>query len=220
MTMSCSTETQTTGSKASPVLDLTTTLPSELRSHTPVGVAEALSRELGDASWLLVDSNVMASGDEAMSLRMLLERASSQGVSIALDLNWQPPTPPESPPTAEVLRRFRTLAEAAALIRATEQEAEWFFQSTDPVSIHEALPQRPAVLVGDRTGPVRWCLGGRSGSLQAVVDGDAFLSQLIDGLRRHPALLGRSGPGLDAVAQPDPLAELLRSAAEPPPAGR
>jgi hypothetical protein len=206
------TKTPASRSQAGTVLDLTTALPSELRRHTPAGVAEALTAELGEVSWLLVDSSVMAGDDEAMSLRMLLDRASAQGVRIALDLGWQPQQwglAPGSPPTGEVLRRFRTLAEAAALIRADEREAAWFFQSSDPVAIHEALPQRPAVLIADRQGPLGWCLGGRSGRLTAVADAGEFLMQLLDGLCRRPQLLGGHGPGLEALADPAQLGDLL-----------
>jgi hypothetical protein len=37
---------------------------------------------------------------------------------------------------------------------------------------------------------------------------------LLEGLSRHPELLGHAGPGVDAVARPDPLADLLRQAAD------
>jgi sugar/nucleoside kinase (ribokinase family) len=161
---------------------------------------------------------MLAGRETAMSLRMLLERASAQEVSIALDLNWQPRQwglGAGSPPTPEVLRRFRTLAEAAALISASDQEAAWFFQTSDPVSIHSAFSQKPAVLVCDSSGSLRWCLGGRSGQLQAIHHPDAFLRRLIEGLNRQPELLGHSGPGTDAVAQPEQLSNLLRQAAGP-----
>jgi hypothetical protein len=214
--MTSTTETPATPSQAGSVLDLTTALSAELRRHTPAGVTEMVASALGEVSWLLVDSNIVAGDDEAMSLRMIQDRASSQGVSIALNLNWQPQhwgLSPGSPPTAEVLRRFRTLAEAAALISACEKEAEWFFGNTDPIAIHNAFPQRPAVVIHDPRGTMHWCLGGRSGHLEAIDDGGAFLGRLIEGLCRHPELLGRSGGGVDAVAKPDPLADLLRHAA-------
>lgn len=199
-------------------LDLTTALSAELERHTPEGATERLSAELGRLSWLLVDSTMLAGRESAMSLRMLLERASAQGVAIALHLDWQPRQwglEAESPPTAEVLRRFRTLAEAATLIGASDQEAAWFFQSSDPVEIHRAFSQKPAVLVCDPSGSLRWCLGGRSGQLQDIHHTDAFLSRLIEGLTRQPELLGHAGPGTDAVAGSEALAQLLRQAAGP-----
>jgi hypothetical protein len=218
--MTDSNETRAAHTQAGSVLDLTTALGAELRSHTPAGVTEMLAAELGQVAWMLVDSTMMARGDAATTLRMILDRASSQGVLIALDLNWQPQhwgLNPDSPPTAEVLRRFHLLAEAAALISAREKEAEWFLQTSDPVAIHSAFSQRPAVLVDHSDGTVHWCLGGRSGRLEAIDDGRAFLHRLIEGLCLHPELLGRSGPGADGVAQPDPLAGLLRHAAGSPP---
>ncbi len=211
MTMTLPSDTNT-----STVLDLTTALRERAGEHTPAGITELLTPECSRASWLLVGSNALAENDQAVALRMLLERAASLKVAIALDVRWQPQNwglAPGSPPTSEVLRRFRTLAEASALIRTTDQEAEWFFQYTDPVRIHLTLPQRPAVLISDQQGPVRWCLGGHSGHLPATADSDAFLAVLLDGLCRHPQLLGSGGPGLDAVADPEGLADLLRSAA-------
>jgi sugar/nucleoside kinase (ribokinase family) len=202
----------------SSTLDLTTALSAELERHTPEGATERLSAELGRLSWLLVDSTMLAGRETAMSLRMLLERASAQGVSIALNLNWQPqPWGLEagSPPTPEVLRRFHTLAEAAALISASDQEAAWFFQSSDPVSIHCAFSQKPAVLVYDSSGNLRWCLGGRSGQLEDIHHPDAFLRRLIEDLNHQPGLLGHAGPGTDAVAEPEALTQLLRQAAAP-----
>jgi hypothetical protein len=215
--MTSSTENRVPRAAEGTILDLSTALNSELRGHTPEGATERLSATLDQLSWLLVDSTMVAGDDTAISLRMLLKRASAQGVSIALELNWQPQhwgLAPEAPPTAEVLRRFRTLAEAAALISASTTEAAWFFQSSDPVSIHGALSQRPAVLITDSTGTLHWCLGGRSGRLESIQHPDVFLRRLLEGLSRHPELLGHAGPGVDAVARPDPLADLLRQAAD------
>jgi sugar/nucleoside kinase (ribokinase family) len=202
----------------SSTLDLTTALRAELEQHTPEGATERLSAELGRLSWMLVDSTMLKGRETAISLRLLLERASAQGVAIALHLNWQPQQwglPAGSPPTAEVLRRLRTLVEAAALISASDREAAWFFQSSDPVSIHRMFAQKPAVLVCDSGGSLGWCLGGRSGQLQDVHHPDTFLRRLIEGLTRQPEGLGHPGSGTDAVAEPEALAELLRQAAGP-----
>ncbi len=101
MTMTCTTPTPSAGHQAGVVLDLTAALAAELGEHTPAGATETLVPDLAGASWLLADSSVMANQDTILSLRMLLERAPSQGVALALDLNWQPrhwSLPPESPP--------------------------------------------------------------------------------------------------------------------------
>ncbi len=207
----------TYSSNTTKVLDLTATMPSWIKEHTPAGVTEKLVQELSGSSWLLVDTNALAGNDETLALRMILERVASVGGSIALDVGWQPKhwgLAPGSPPTTGVLRRFRTLAEAAALLSCTDQEAEWFFHETDPVRIHETLPQRPAVLISDGIEPMRWCIGGHSGHVETIANRHAFLEHLLNGLSRHPELLGGAAPGRDAVADPHSLAELLRSAAE------
>lgn len=122
---------------------------------------------LRGVGWLLVDSGLMAASSAARSLRLILERVAAQEIHVALDLNWQPQgwcRPAGSPPTAEVLRRMDTLTQAASLIRLTLEEAEWFFGSTAPRRIHQALPQHPAVLVDGSPEALRWGLGAAAGS--------------------------------------------------------
>lgn len=208
--------THSTNVRSSAVLDLTTAIPAKASEHSPAGITQMLSSELTKASWLLMGSNALAVNDQAQALRMILNRATARGMPIALDINWQPQNwglAPGSPPTSEVLRRFRPLAESASLIRCTDLEAEWFFLCCDPVRIHDTLAKRPAVLICDGKGPMRWCLGGYSGDMGATTGSRGFLAFLLDGLCRHPRLLGCFGPGLDAVADPDGLADLLLSAA-------
>ena len=203
-------------SNSTAVLDLTTAIPEMASEHSPAGIINMLSPELSEASWILVGSNALAFKDQAQALRMILSRATAQGTPIALDVNWQPQNwglAPGSPPTSEVLRRFRPLAEAATMIRCTDWEAPWFFNSSDPVEIHNSLAKRPAVLICDEKRPMRWCLGGYSGDMQVTAGSHGFLAFLLDGLCQHPRLLGRFGPGLDAVADPDGLADLLLRAA-------
>ena len=44
-------------------------------------------------------------------------------------------------------------------------------------------------------------------------DHDVFLARLLDNLCTNPQLLGSAGPGIDAIADPDNLAEQLLTAA-------
>jgi len=174
--------------------------------------------EISDSFWLLVTSNAVIDAQDTQALRMILARALPRGVSVALDVTWQPQRwslPEQSAPTAEVLRRFRPLSQAAQLIRCTREEAEAFFGSDDPVWIHETLAQRPAVLISGPAGGLDWCIGGRRGRLDPSMlqDHAVFLARLLDNLCTHPQLLGSAGPGIDAVADPDGLAEQLLNAA-------
>ena len=145
-------------------------------------------------------------------------------LGVALDIDWCPGfwgLAPDAAPSAEVLRRFRPLGEKASLILAAAEEAMAFFGSADPATLHGALAKRPAVLVTDRKGTVRWCLGGRQGTLSPAEEKapshplgvrEAFTAALLDGLRYRPELLDAPAPGGAGVAGPGPIEALLRFA--------
>lgn len=190
----------------------------------PATLAEEVMPLLGDARWLLLDTTVLTAPSTRVALDLLLHRATAKGVAIALDLQWRPRfwgLEPGTPPTQEVLRRCRPLLEVASLIRCDREEARWFFGSTDPAAIHASLPKRPAVFITDGTGPLQWCLGGRTGSVVPIEEeraldrtgsSDAFMAGLLDGLCRNPDLLGGAAPGGRAVADPEEVKRLLRFA--------
>lgn len=200
------------------VFDLSQALRDGSTPDTPAGLTEALVPEIRQSFWLLVSSSAPIDGQHAQALRMILERALSSGVSVAFDVDWQPQRwrlPPQSLPTAEVLRRVRPLTRAAQLIRCSSEEGEAFFGSSDPVRVHDTLPQKPAVLISDAAGGLHWCIGGRSGRLDPSMlqNHEAFLARLLENLATSPQLLGGAGPGIDAVADPENLAVQLLTAA-------
>lgn len=187
-------------------------------SMSPAAIIEQLMPDIRESFWLLVSSNDLIDSHDNQALRMILERALPSGVSVVFNVDWQPQQwhmLPESPPTAEVLRRITPLAEAAQLIHCTCDEADSFFGTTNSVRVHDRFPQRPAVLITDPNGGLDWCIGGRSGRLAPAMlqDHELFLARLLDNLCTHPQRLGNAGPGIDAVADPDDLAEQLLMAA-------
>lgn len=193
---------------------------SETTASTPAARTEALLPGITESFWLLVTSNALIEARETQALTMILERALPRGVSMALEVSWTSERwglPASAAPTPEVLRRFRPLAEAAQLIRCDVDEAEAFFNTADPVLIQQRLPQLPAVLVTGPAGGLQWSIGGRKGSMNPglVEDNDTFLVRLLDRLCSHPQLLGNAGPGIDAIADPDLLAEQFLLAAAP-----
>ena len=176
--------------------------------------------DVSTASWLLITSDSLVGATESTTLTMVLERAIPHGVAIALDVAWQPNSwglEPGSKPTPEVLRRLHPLAQEASLIRCTPEEADEFFASHDPLTIHRSLSHCPGVVITGIDGSVEWCIGGRIGTMETRMlnEQEHFFSSLIKSFAERPELLGNSGegPGTDAVADPDGLTEVLFSAA-------
>lgn len=203
------------------VIDFSAVFSEAYASHeTPAGLVETLMPDVSKTSWLLISSNSLVGAIESTTLTMVLERAIPHGVAIALDVAWQPESwglEPGSKPTPEVLRRFHPLAQEATLIHCTQDEADEFFSSDDPLAIHGSLSQRPGVAITDIDGSVRWCIGGRMGTMETRMhtDQESFFSALIESFAENPELLGNAGegPGTDAVADPDGLTDALLSAA-------
>ncbi|EAU71074.1 putative fructokinase [Synechococcus sp. BL107] len=145
------------------------------------------------ARWLLVGTIPLAFPQSAQALLDAVAQARSQGIALALDVNWRPTfwdvaADPSAGPTQAARSVIRPLLEQAALIKLAREEALWFFAGDDPRVISSGLPQRPDVVVTDGAAPVRWCIGGTSGTQPAlsppqVVDttgaGDAFTAGLL-----------------------------------------
>ena len=145
------------------------------------------------AQWLLVGTIPLSSPQSAQALFDAVAQARSQSIPLALDVNWRPTfwdvaADPSAGPTQAARSVIRPLLEQAALIKLAREEALWFFGGDDPSLISAELSQRPDVVVTDGAAPVRWCIGGESGTQPAlsppeVVDttgaGDAFTAGLL-----------------------------------------
>ena len=148
---------------------------------------------LPQARWLMTGTLPLSSPVSASALMTAVRDALSQGMSIALDLNWRPTfwdvnASPDSGPSATTKALIHTLIIHASLIKLAREEAFWFFNTDDPVVIQQSLPQCPDVVVTDGPGPIRWKLGSDSGldssfSPPMIVDttgaGDAFMAGLL-----------------------------------------
>jgi hypothetical protein len=148
------------------VIDFSAVFNEAYASHqTPAGLVETLMPDVSTTSWLLITSDSLVGATESTTLTMVLERAIPHGVAIALDVAWQPNSwglAPGSKPTPEVLRRLHPLAQEATLIRCTPEEADEFFASHGPLTIHRSLSQCPGVVITGIDGSVEWCIGGRA----------------------------------------------------------
>ena len=162
------------------------------------------------ARWLLVGTIPLASPQSGQTLLDAVDQARSQGIALALDVNWRPTfwdaaADPAAGPNEAAMSVIRPFLEQAALIKLAREEALWFFAGDDPGVISSGLPQRPDVVVTDGAAPLSWCIGGTSGTQPAfsppqVVDttgaGDAFTAGL---LHRWSCLLYTSPSPRDAT---------------------
>ena len=148
---------------------------------------------LPPVDWLLVGTLPLSSPTSAAALMSVVQHSRARGTAIAIDVNWRPTfwdpsVSPDSGPSVASKAAIQPLLTQASLIKLAREEAFWFFNTDDPVTIQQALPLRPDVVVTDGPGLVRWKLADSSGHYvplrpPTVVDttgaGDAFTAGLL-----------------------------------------
>ena len=81
-----------------------------------------------------------------------------------------------------------SILQNVSLIKLAKEEAQWFFDTSNPIEISSSLPHSPSVVVTDGSNPISWLLNDHMGksfaiSPPSVVDttgaGDAFTAGLI-----------------------------------------
>jgi len=120
-----------------------------------------------------------------------LELAEQNNVKVALDVNWRPmfwPNPEEAKPLIQELYK------GVDLLKLSEEESTWLFQTEDAGEIAHRDDTPDAVIVtAGGEAPVSYCFGKHEGKVPpfsvAVVDttgaGDAFLAGVIHQLCRR-----------------------------------
>ncbi len=149
-----------------------------------------------DAGWILMGTIPLAKQASSEALRWALNQASRSGLKIAIDVNWRPTfwdvkAAPDCGPNKTTLKTILPLLEKASLLKLAKEEANWFFNSDEPMAISRLLSQNPDVVITDGARPLKWTIGGFSGQLNVlpppvVLDttgaGDAFTAGLINQL--------------------------------------
>ena len=163
---------------------------------------QAISREqilrdwaqiMDQAKWLIMGTIPLASKISSKAFVWCLENAFDAGIKIALDLNWRPTfwrniVHKSLEPSLKEKKEVYSILKNVSLIKLAKEEAEWFFNSLDPIEISSTLPQKPSIIVTDGSNPISWLLNNKSGtssaiSVPSIVDttgaGDAFTAGLI-----------------------------------------
>ena len=147
------------------------------------------------AAWLVVGTIPLASKISSNAFLWCIENAVNAGIKIALDLNWRPTfwrkkvsTLFEQEPSMKEKNEITSILKNVSLIKLAKEEAQWFFNTSNPIEISSSLSNRPSVIVTDGSNPISWLLNNHIGKTLAiapssVVDttgaGDAFTAGLI-----------------------------------------
>ncbi len=163
---------------------------------------QAISRELiikdwsviaDKAKWLIIGTIPLASEISSSSFMWCIENALHAGIKIALDLNWRPTfwrskVSKSLAPTLEEKKQINSIFKNVSLIKLAKEEAQWFFNSSNPIEIASTFSHRPSVIITDGPNPISWLINNHSGYSRAITPpsiidttgaGDAFTAGLI-----------------------------------------
>ena len=163
---------------------------------------QAISREqvvkdwpfiAGKAKWLITGTIPLASELSSDAFLWCIEKAFKAGIRIAIDLNWRPTfwrnqVSNDLAPSNKELQAIQPILNKASLIKLAKEEAQCFFNSSNPKEISSTLLQKPSVIVTDGPKPISWLLNKNTGTSYAIspssiIDttgaGDAFTAGLI-----------------------------------------
>ncbi len=145
------------------------------------------------ARWLVLGTIPLASKISSSAFMWCIENAVQSGIKIALDLNWRPTFWRQKvstvlEPTINEKNEIISILKNVSLIKLAKEEAEWFFNTSNPIKISSSFIDKPSVIITDGSNPISWLLNNHIGksfaiSPSSVVDttgaGDAFTAGLI-----------------------------------------
>ncbi len=145
------------------------------------------------AQWLVAGTIPLASEISSGALLWCIEKALHARIKIALDLNWRPTfwrnhVSTVLEPSMKEKNQIFSIIKNVSLIKLAKEEAQCFFNTSDPTEISSSIAHRPSVVVTDGSNPISWRLNNHTGQSFAitpssVVDttgaGDAFTAGLI-----------------------------------------
>ena len=146
-----------------------------------------------NAKWLVLGTIPLASEISSDSFLWCLENALHEGIKVALDLNWRPTfwrndVSTVLQPSFKEKNVIVSIAKKVSFLKLAKEEAQCFFNTSNPIEISSSLPNRPSVVVTDGSNPVLWLLNNCFGKSLAIIPstivdttgaGDAFTAGLI-----------------------------------------
>jgi fructokinase len=156
--------------------------------------ASALPKQLFEnAQFLVLGTLALAYPESREAIYRALELSKIYGLSRLVDLNWRPVFWPDP---AEAIPFIHSVLDQADCIKLAQEEAELFFESSDPQAVVKRYPHVQGVFVTAGEQGCHYWLGGITGYVPAfpvnVVDttgaGDAFAAGLLHQLCQQPDL--------------------------------
>ena len=115
----------------------------------------------------------LASEISSKAFLWCIENALHAGIKIALDLNWRPTfwrnqVSTVLEPSIKEKNQIFSILKNVSLIKLAKEEAQWFFNTSDPTEISSSFPHRPSVVVTDGSNPILWRLNNHIGKSFAI----------------------------------------------------
>ena len=154
---------------------------------------EFIENLFSKSKFIITGTNLLASTQSAESIYYLLKYANKFKLKIVIDLNWREvfwnnSASMSSMKREDQIKKIMDFLSFADTLKLSKEEAEIFFEKSNPRAISKTFPKCPDVVITDGGGPIRWFINGFEGISSytypgKVIDttgaGDAFLAGLV-----------------------------------------
>ena len=151
---------------------------------------ENLKKQFSNTKYIVTGTNLLAFSKSADALYFILNFAKEFRIKIIIDVNWRAIFWEHSNVEQDTkLKKIKKFLHHADILKLANEEADLFFNTSDPSEISKVLIKQPDVIITNGAKPINWYLNGIKGSNEVVkhtskiVDttgaGDAFLAGLI-----------------------------------------
>jgi fructokinase len=205
-------------------------LPTDAFADTELQAAALPEALFAQARFLVMGSLGLASPVTAAAMQAALKLAQQRQLHIVIDVNWRPIFWSAAEPEAKIQSQIKTLLLQAQIIKLTDEEALWLFDTSSPAAIAEWWQQQQpephpplwgVLVTAGEKGCAYW-LGGHTGQVPAlpvtVVDttgaGDSFLAGFLSQLcKQGPAAFANSAAAQATVTYASAVAALTTTQA-------